>query len=56
MKVKQCDICHRGNAERFKYRIKVKKQLLRREYLGWYKVDICPECQEKLIKIIKDMI
>lgn len=46
-----CDICGCNVAYPREYQIKInKKQFVRRKNYFWKKIDICPECQEKIIE------
>lgn len=54
MWVRKCDLCgeEKPRMSRFRYKIKVKKECVDWEDRWWEKVDLCEDCQERIVKYI----
>lgn len=54
MWVQKCDICgEEKEIKRFRYKIKIKKEAPSWDDFWWRKLDICDDCQEIIIDVIK---
>lgn len=54
MWVQICDICgEEKEIERFRYKVKVKKECPSWDERWWKKLDICDDCQERIVELIK---
>lgn len=53
MWVQKCDICGlEKKIERFRYKVKVKKEAFSWEEHWWTKLDICEDCQKEIVSLI----
>lgn len=49
-----CDICGEAKeSERFRYKIKIEKETFCWDDRWWSNLDICNDCQERIIELIK---
>lgn len=54
MWVQKCDLCgEEKNTEKFRYKVKVKKEAFCWEDCWWKKLDICEDCQKEIVSLIK---
>ncbi len=55
MWIQKCDVCgeEKRGMSRFRYKIKVEKEVFCWEDRWWEKLDICEDCQERLVELIK---
>lgn len=55
MWVQKCDICgeEKQGMSRFRYKIKVEREVFCWEDRWWEKLDICEDCQKRIVKLIR---
>ena len=54
MWVQKCDICgEEKKTEKFRYKVKVEKEYFCWEDHWWEKVDLCEDCQEIIVRSIR---